>query len=148
MLKLLFAPALAALALMLSLALPGSPQAAGQTPGLLVVVTSDEPQVQGMALVLSKQSAAAGAQVRILLCGPGGDLALKGAPQTKLKPRNVTPQEMLVGLMVNGVTAEVCALYLPNNGKSPDDLIQGVGVAKPPAIAAAMLAPDTRLFTF
>ncbi len=146
--KLLFVPALAALALILGLALPGSPRAAGDRPSLLVVVTSDEPQVQGMAMVLSKQSAAAGAQVRILLCGPGGDLALQGAPQTKLKPRNVTPQEMLVGLMVDGVTAEVCALYLPNNGKSADDLIQGVGLAKPPAIAAAMLAPNTRLFTF
>ena len=86
--------------------------------------------------------------MRILLCGPGGDLALQGAPQTKLKPRNVTPQEMLVSLMVEGVTAEVCALYLPNNGKTKDDLIQGVGLAKPPAIAAAMLAPNTRLFTF
>ena len=146
--KLLFVPALAALALILGLALPGSPRAAGDRPSLLVVVTSDEPQVQGMAMVLSKQSAAAGAQVRILLCGPGGDLALQGAPQTKLKPRNVTPQEMLVGLMVDGVTAEVCALYLPNNGKSADDLIQGVGLAKPPAIAATMLAPNTRLFTF
>ncbi len=146
--RILFAPALAALALVLGMALPGSTQAAAETPSLLVVVTSDQPQVQGMAMVLSKQSAAAGAQVQILLCGPGGDLALKGAPQTRLKPRDVTPQEMLVGLMVEGVTAEVCALYLPNNGKSPDDLIQGVGLAKPPAIAAAMLAPNTRLFTF
>ena len=141
-------PALAAFVLALGLALPGSAQAAGDPPNLLVVVTSDEPQVQGMAMVLSKQSVAAGAQVRILLCGPGGDLALQGAPQTQLKPRNVTPQEMLVSLMVEGVTAEVCALYLPNNGKSADDLIQGVGLAKPPAIAAAMLAPNTRFFTF
>ncbi len=117
-------------------------------PGLFVVVTSEDPQVQGMAMVLSLQSASQGAAVRILLCGPGGDMALKGAPQTTLKPRNVTPQGMLDKLIGMGVTAEVCAIYLPNSGKTPEDLIEGVGVAKPPAIAAVLLAPNTRLFTF
>lgn len=146
--RFLIVPALAALAFVLGFAMPSSSQAAGETPSLLVVVTSAEPQVQGMAMVLSKQSRAAGAEVQILLCGPGGDMALQGAPQTRLKPRDVTPQEMLVGLMVDGVKADVCALYLPNSGKTKDDLIQGVGLAKPPAIAAIMLAPNTRLFTF
>lgn len=141
-------PAMTALAVLLNLLGSSPVMAADQPPKLLVVVTSAEPQVQGMAMVLSKQSHAAGAEVQILLCGPGGDLALKGAPQTRLKPRNVTPQELLVGLMVAGVTADVCALYLPNSGKTADDLIQGVGLAKPPAIAAVMLAPSTRLFTF
>ena len=115
---------------------------------LLVVITSAEPEVQGMAMVLSRQSLNAGAEVRILLCGPGGDIALIDAPQQALKPRNVTPQEMMIGLAAQGVTVEVCALYLPNRDKAPGDLVNGVGVAKPPAIAAAMLAPNTRLFTF
>ena len=122
--------------------------AAEPTPRLLVVVTSENPQVQGMAFVLSRQSRKQGAEVRVLLCGPGGDVALKGAPQTVLKPRGATPQGMLAKLVAAGVTAEVCALYLPNKGKTAADLIDGVGVAKPPAIAAQMLAPDTRLFTF
>ena len=148
MFRLLRAPLLAVLALISSAAMFGNALAADTPPKLLVVVTSAEPQVQGMAMVLSKQSQAAGAEVQILLCGPGGDLALQGMPQTRLKPRNVTPQEMLVSLMVQGVQADVCALYLPNSGKSAEDLIQGVGQAKPPAIAAAMLAPNTRLFTF
>ncbi len=117
-------------------------------PNLLVVVTSAEPQTQGMAMVLSMQSVKQGATVQILLCGPGGDLALKGAPQTTLKPKNVTPQAMLGMVMGMGVTTEVCALYLPNNGKTTGDLMDGVGVAKPPAIASALLAPNTRLFTF
>ena len=76
------------------------------------------------------------------------DVALKGAPQVALKPRGMTPQGMLAGLIADGVEVEVCALYLPNREKQPDDLIDGVGVAKPPAIAEAMLAANTRLFTF
>jgi predicted peroxiredoxin len=117
-------------------------------PNLFIVVTSADPQTQGMAMVLTMESMKQGARVDILLCGPGGDMALKGASQVTLKPKNVTPQAMLGKVLDMGVKAEVCALYLPNNGKTPDDLIDGVGVAKPPVIASAMLAPNTRLFTF
>ena len=122
--------------------------AANDDEGLFVIVTSPDPQTQGMAMVLSIQARKQGAPVRVLLCGPGGDLALKGSPQTVLKPRDVTPQGMLSTLIGMGVTAEVCALYLPNNGKSPGDLIDGIGVAKPPAIASAIVEDDTKLFTF
>ena len=115
---------------------------------LFVVVTSPEPQTQAMAMVLSIQARKRGAGVNMLLCGPGGDIALKDAPQTVLKPRGATPQGLLKTLIDTGVRPQVCALYLPNKGKSPADLIDGVGVAKPPAIAAALLADDTRLFTF
>lgn len=117
-------------------------------PGLFVVVTSPEPQTQGMAMVLSMQAVKQGATVEMLLCGAGGDLALKDAAQTTLKPRGVTPQGMLTALIGMGVKPQVCALYLPNEDKSPADLIEGVTVAQPPAIAAALLAEDTKLFTF
>ncbi len=138
-----------ALALMTVIAWASGAVAADEPkPNLFVVVTSADPQTQGMAMVLSMQSVKQGAKVRVLLCGPGGEMALKGAPQTGLKPKNVTPQAMLGMVMGMGVTAEVCALYLPNAGKTADDLIDGVGVAKPPAIASALLAPNTRLFTF
>lgn len=115
---------------------------------LFVVVTSPEPQTQGMAMVLSIQALKQGAKVEMLLCGPGGDLALKDAAQTTLKPRGVTPQGMLTTLIGMGVKPQVCALYLPNGNKSPADLIEGVTVAQPPAIAAALLAEDKKLFTF
>ena len=134
-------------AILALLFLPAAAATAAQQ-NLLVVITSAEPEVQGMAMVLSRQSLEAGAEVRVLLCGPGGDIALVDAPQQTLKPRNVTPQEMMIGLAAQGATVEVCALYLPNREKAPGDLVNGVGVAKPPAIAAAMLAPNTRLFTF
>lgn len=126
----------------------GSATASDDKSELFVVITSPDPQTQGMALVLSLQAVQQGAGVQVLLCGPGGDVALKGAPQTILKPRDATPQGMLTKLMGLGVKPNVCALYLPNNGKSPADLIEGVGIAKPPAIAAALLTEDTKLFTF
>ncbi|MFC7049666.1 hypothetical protein [Emcibacter nanhaiensis] len=121
---------------------------AQEKPSILTVVTSPDVQTQGMAFVLSIQSVQQGAQVRVLLCGPAGDLALKGAAETKLKPKGMSPQMLMSKLITLGATVEVCALYLPNADKTPADLVDGVGVAKPPAIAAAMLAPDTRLFTF
>ncbi|WP_321393102.1 hypothetical protein [Emcibacter sp.] len=117
-------------------------------PSILTVITSPDTQTQGMAFVLSLQSVKQGATVRVLLCGPAGDLALKGAAETRLKPKGMSPQMLMNNLMSQGVAVEVCALYLPNAGKTPVDLVDGIGVAKPPAIAAAMLAPDTRLFTF
>ncbi|MCG8359048.1 MAG: hypothetical protein MI920_26075 [Kiloniellales bacterium] len=141
--RMLLAAALTCLA-----ALGLGPAVAAEKPNLFVVVTSPEPQTQGMAMVLSIQALQQGARVDMLLCGPGGDIALKDAPQTVLKPRGVTPQGMLTKLIGMGLKPQVCALYLPNNGMAPEDLIEGVGVAKPPAIAATILAEDTRLFTF
>ena len=126
----------------------GPAVASDETYDLFVVVTSPEPQTQAMAMVLSIQARKQGAGVRMLLCGPGGDIALKDAPQTALKPRGATPQGLLTTLIGMGVRPQVCALYLPNSGKAETDLIDGVGVAKPPAIAAALLADDVRLFTF
>jgi predicted peroxiredoxin len=121
---------------------------AQEKPSILTVVTSPDAQTQGMAFVLSIQSAQQGASVRVLLCGLAGGLALKGSAETKLKPKGMSPQMLMAKLIGQGATVEVCALYLPNAGKTPADLVDGIGVAKPPAIAAAMLAPDTRLFTF
>ena len=127
---------------------PGPAVADDVKTELFVVVTSPEPQTQGMAMVLSIQALKQGATVQMLLCGPGGDIAVKNAPQTALKPRGVTPQGMLAKLIDMGVRPQVCALYLPNKGKSAADLIEGVGVAKPPEIAAVLLADRTRLLTF
>jgi hypothetical protein len=43
---------------------------------------------------------------------------------------------------------QVCALYLPNAGKTAADLLEGVSPAQPPAIAELMMRRETRLFTF
>ncbi|MCV6603498.1 MAG: hypothetical protein OIF54_18355 [Cohaesibacter sp.] len=118
-------------------------------PNLVTVISSADIQTQGMALVLSLQSKAKGANVRILLCDKAGDLALKDSPKAEpLKGANATPAMLLKKALGIGIPAEVCALYLPNKGVKADALIKGVGVAKPPVMAGHLLADDTRLLTF
>jgi hypothetical protein len=51
-------------------------------------------------------------------------LALKSYEPAALNPRNVTPKQMMAGLM------------------------EGVAVAKPPEVAAYMLKPGVRAFGF
>lgn len=111
-------------------------------------VTNADNQAQGMAMVLATQMVEQKASVRMLLCGPAGQLALKSYEPAALKPKNVTPKQMMEGLIKGGATVEVCALFLPNAGKAPADLIDGVSVAKPPEVAAFMAKPGVRAFGF
>jgi len=143
-----FSRPLTAAALALTLATPALSDSAEK---LVTVVTSENPQTQLMAMVLTAQAVEQGAETRILLCGPGGDLALIDAPETATAPqppRDASPQGMLQMLMANGVTVEVCAIYLPGLGATPDVLIEGVTVAQPPAMAGAMMDEDARVWSF
>lgn len=143
-----FSRTLTAAALGLALA---SPAIADSPEKLVTVVTSENPQTQLMAMVLTAQAVEQGAETRILLCGPGGDLALIEAPDSATAgqpPRGASPQGMLQMLMGNGVTVEVCAIYLPGLGATPDVLIDGVTVAQPPAMAGSMMEANTRVWSF
>jgi len=127
--------------------------AAAEGPGKLVtVVTSANAQTQLMAMVLTMQAAQAGAETRMLLCGPGGDIALADAPESATAgqpPRDMSPQGLMRALMdKQGATVEVCAIYLPGRGAGEEVLLDGVGVAQPPAMAAALMAEDTRVLSF
>ncbi|PSF13288.1 hypothetical protein C7H09_01355 [Marinobacter fuscus] len=115
---------------------------------VLVILTSNSLQTQGMAMVLSNTMANQGAKVNVLLCDKAGDLALKSYQSEALAPKNLTPGQMLRGLMKAGGTVNVCALYLPNSDHTKDDLLDGVGVATPPAMAEQMLDSNIRTFTF
>lgn len=118
---------------------------------LVTVVTSENPQTQLMAMVLTAQAVEQGHAVHMLLCGPGGDIALADAPETATAPqppRGASPQGLLNAIMQGGATVEVCAIYLPGKGLEPSALIEGIGVAQPPAMAARMLADDTVLWSF
>jgi hypothetical protein len=133
------------LATVLTLSLSGLAQAQSET---FFNVTSADNQAQGMAMVLATQMIEQKAAVRILLCGPAGQLALKSYEPAMLKPRNVSPKQMLAGLMKSGATVEVCALFLPNAERTPADLTDGVTVGKPPEVAAYMLKSGVRAFGF
>jgi hypothetical protein len=84
----------------------------------------------------------------VLLCDAGGDIAVTGKDMPSLKPRNVTAQQMLQGLIKAGAKVEVCALYLPNTGRQLADLIAGVTPAKPADVAAYLLKPDVKTLAF
>jgi hypothetical protein len=129
------------------------------TPGLaqdrhervVTVLTAAEAQTQLMAMVLTTQAVQAGASAHVLLCGPGGDIALRDAPETATAgqpPQGASPQGLLRGLIDAGTTVEVCAIYLPGRGAGPEALIDGAGVAQPPAMAAAMRDATAAVWSF
>ncbi len=124
------------------------PVIADSNTELLVMINSGTPQTQGMAMVLATQAMEQKASVRVLLCSEGGQLAVKGKEGVVLKPRNVTPNQMLLGLMKGGAKVEVCALFLPNSDLKPTDLIEGLAVAKPAEIASYMLQGNVKTLSY
>jgi hypothetical protein len=120
-------------------------------PALVTVLAAPDAQTQMMAMVLTMQSVKQGSKARILLCGPAADLALRQAPASATapqKPLGIGPQDLMRKLMSEGTPVEVCAIYLPNRDSGPEVLLDGVSVAKPPAMAAHLLADNTRILSF
>ncbi|GAA0309458.1 hypothetical protein [Rhodovulum strictum] len=125
--------------------------AAEDAASLVGVVTAAEPQTQLMSMVLINQAIDRGVPTRILLCGPAGDIALSDAPDTATAPqppRGASPQGLLKAAIEKGATVEVCAIYLPGKGADAAALIEGVGVAEPPAMAEALLERSARVWSF
>lgn len=125
-----------------------STAAAVQAEELFVNIHSGNAMAQGAGLVLAGQALEQKATVRVLLCDAAGDIALVGKEMPTLKPRNLTPQQMLQGVIKAGAKVEVCALYLPNTGKQASDLIPGVTPAKPAEVAAHLLKPGVNTLAF
>lgn len=122
--------------------------ASAHAADLFVNIHSGNAMAQGAGLVLAGQALEQKANVRVLLCDLAADIAVAGKDMPSLKPRNVTPQQMLQGLIKNGATVEVCALYLPNTGRTAADLIPGVTPAKPADVAAHLLKPGMATLAF
>jgi len=119
-----------------------------QAEELFVNIHSGQAMAQGAALVLAGQALDQKANVRVLLCDAAANIALVGQEMPTLKPRHVTPQQMLQGVIKAGAKVEVCALYLPNSGKQAGDLIAGVTPAKPAEVAAHLLKPGVNTLSF
>jgi hypothetical protein len=119
-----------------------------QADGLFVSIHSAGSMAQGAGLVLAGQALEQKVPVRVLLCDAAADIAVTGKEMTALKPRNVTPQQMLQGLLKAGAKVEVCALYLPNTGHQATDLVAGVTPAKPADVAAYLMKPGVRTLAF
>ena len=135
-------PLLAAASLLAFSAAHAEPQAA------TIILNSASPMTQGIALVLANQMQGQGAQVQVLLCDKAGDLAIKDGGGNKLKPQGVTPAQLLDGAIKKGATANVCALYLPNSGNTPDKLKDGITPAKPDAMARTVLEAQRKVLVF
>ncbi len=142
-----YGPMLLALLMMVMMPLQ-SHAADDDAKGLFVVVTTPDVQTQMMAMVLSTKTLEQGKSVQVMLCGPGGELALKECRQTVVKPLGKSPQMLLKNLISKGVTVELCPLYLPNKEASSEDLIEGVSVATPPVVAEKIREEGVKLFTF
>jgi predicted peroxiredoxin len=116
---------------------------ADQSKGLNVLLTAAERQAQMMAMVLSVQTIKKhGKEVNMVLCGSAGDLALSSTKTEAMKPPGKSPTQLLHALLKMGASVEVCPLYLPDVGKSKDDLIQGITIAKPSVVAGRLLDTD------
>lgn len=122
-----------------------------EKPNLVSILTAADPQTQLMALTLTLQSLQQGAKVRVLLCGPAGDVALKEPPAAATapqKPANMTPHGVLTKIVEAGAPVDVCAIYLPNKALGADALMSGVGQARPDAMAGHLMAANTRILSF
>ena len=119
---------------------------------LITILTAPEPQTQLMAMVLTMNAMAAGAEAEVLLCGPAGDLALQDAPESATAgqpPRDASPQGLMQMMMANqGLKVQVCAIYLPGRGEDASVLVDGVTAAAPDAMGAAVVAPGTTVMSF
>lgn len=119
-----------------------------QAEELFVNIHSGNAMAQGAGLAIATNALEQKATVRVLLCDKAGDIALAGVELPKLKPRDVTTQQILQGVIKAGAKVEVCALYLPNTGKQATDLIPGVTPAKPAEVAAYLLKPGVNSLAF
>ena len=122
---------------------------ADQGKGLNVIVTSADRQTQMMAMVLSTQTMKKhGKEINMVLCGAAGDLVLQSTSTETFLPLKKSPTMLLNALLKMGASIQVCPLYLPNAGKTTNDLIEGITVAKPPAVAGRLLDKDYQNLTF
>jgi len=142
-------PVLAAIAA-LTLATPVMARDKPET--LVTILTAPEAQTQLMAMVLAANAAKQGVAQHIMLCGPAADMALKDAPATATAPqppRDMSPQGLMRKIMAGpNNLVEVCAIYLPGKGADQSVLIEGVGVATPQSMAAAMVAANARITSY
>jgi predicted peroxiredoxin len=122
---------------------------AEQGKGLNVIITSADRQAQMMAMVLSVQTMKEhGKEINMVLCGAAGDLALQSTNTETFLPPKKSPTMLLKALLNMGASIQICPLYLPNSGKTTDDLIEGITVAKPSFVAGKLLDKDYQNLTF
>lgn len=116
--------------------------------GLNVTLTAGDTQTQMMAMVLSMKTLEQKKDVRVVLCGDAGDLALKDSKSDMQKPLNKSPKDLLQGIIKQGGDVKICPLYLPNKDLDKSALIDGVNVANPADVATNLLDKDYKNLSY
>ncbi|SEP07385.1 DsrE family protein [Aquisalimonas asiatica] len=131
--------------------LAGPVQADDDGRDILMLVNSDEDQVQGMAMSMASELAQRDHSVHIILCGEAAELALEENIPSALAPRDISAKELMQEAMSFGATAEVCHLFLPNSGYrqyEEEDLLEEVTVNNPEEQAEMISDGDTRVISY
>lgn len=118
---------------------------------VLINVNSDQGQVQGMAMELATKLVQADKEVRIVLCGDAAELALEENIPSSLRPRDVSPKEMMLEAVSLGASVHVCHLFLPNTrfGQyDEDDLVEQASVISAEELAELVTRGDIRRFSY
>lgn len=118
---------------------------------VLINVNSDQRQVQGMAMELASKLAQADKNVHIVLCGAAAELALEENIPSALRPRDVSPKEIMLEAASLGATVQVCHLFLPNTrfGQyDEDDLVEEASVISAEALAELVMNAEIRRFSY
>jgi hypothetical protein len=136
------------LALMAILLLSALPARAQDSPPMLVLVTSPAPMTQAMAMILSREALSRQTPVRMVLCGPAGELALNSYVGPAFQPSGLTAQQMLRGVIQAGAQVQVCPIFLANTPGAAAALIDGVAPTTPADVGAFMNRPEVRFLNF
>ena len=118
---------------------------------VLINVNSNQGQVQGMAMDLASKLAQADKNVRIVLCGAAAELALEENIPSALRPRDVSPKEIMLEAASLGATVHVCHLFLPNTrfGQyDEDDLVEEASVISAEELAELVMNAEIRRFSY
>ncbi|MFV8835716.1 DsrE family protein [Aquisalimonas sp.] len=131
--------------------LAGSALADDQPRDILMLVNTEEDQVQGMAMSMASELAQRDHHVHIILCGEAAELALEENIPSALAPRDISSKELMQEAMSFGATVEVCHLFLPNSGYrqyEEEDLLDEVTVNNPEEQAEMISDGNTRVISY
>lgn len=118
---------------------------------ILINVNSSQGQVQGMAMELASKLAQEDKEVRIVLCGDAAELALEENIPSSLRPRDVSPKEIMLEAASLGATLHVCHLFLPNTrfGQyDEDDLVEEASIISAEDLAELVMKRDIQRFSY
>lgn len=131
--------------------LAGPAHADDELRDILMLINTEEDQVQGMAMSMASELAQRDHNVHIILCGEAAELALEENIPSALAPRNISSKELMQEAMSFGATVEVCHLFLPNSGYrqyEEEDLLEDVTVNNPDDQVEMISGRNTRVLSY